>query len=192
MTNGRSLQIGDQAAELCLQIRHAVEGWLLYDALGTYVVVRNNLKRAKPFECAYYAIWQAAFTSMIVSSHNLMDTKRSHFSLFPFADALESAGEGTELVGEIRALRTIHEDLAKSLVRVRHTTFAHVDIAMSSKDQFNEAELQTAGLRNFINSLIRLFDSVSSFSSFRVVPPDPRVAYQMMEMLHLAVRAREM
>lgn len=191
MAKKKGMAVGEQAAELCLQIKYAVEGWWLYEALGTYVVVRNNQRRTRPFLSAYHAIWHAGFTSMIVSSHNLMDTRKSHFSLFAFADTLESEGTNSQLVSEIRNLLVQHDDFRKSLVRIRNKVFAHVESDMPTKQQFNEAKLRTAGLRIFIENLHSLFSPLSRHASVEVAAPDVKVRHQMMEMLHLAVRAKE-
>jgi hypothetical protein len=189
----KRIGLGDQAAELCIQIRQAVEGWWLYEGLATYVVVRNNQKRAKRFSNAYTAIWVSAFDTVVVCSYNLAVTQKteSPLTLETFADELDLAGEGKLLAVRLRAMRQRHAGFIKSLTRIRNKTTAHVDRSMTTNDQFTAARLANADIRNFLQDLVYIFDEIARFSSKDVGAPNPQVRHEMMQMLHLAIRSSE-
>lgn len=189
----KRISLGDQAAELCMQIRQAVESWWLYDALGTYVVVRNNKKRAKRFFNAYTAIWAAAFDSVIVCSYNLAVKQKDDaaLSLETFGDELDRVGKAPLLAVRLRDMREKHKVFVKSLIRIRNKTTAHVERSMTTSDQFNAASLGTADIRNFLQDLIFIFHAIAPYSSKDIGAPDIGVRHEMMQMLHLAIRSSE-
>lgn len=190
---GKKIDISEQAAELCMQIRQAVESWWLYDALGNYVVVRNGKERARPFARAYFAIWNSAFDSVIVCAHNLVVTPKTDKPLTfeTFADDLAANGQGALLAVRLRAMRKKHSRFVESLIRIRNKTTAHVDRSMTTERQFNAAQLGTADIRNFLQDLVYLFHAISKFSSKDIGPPDKAVYHQMEQMLHLAIQRKE-
>lgn len=186
--------LGDQAAEICMQIRRAVESWWIYDALGDYIIVKGNQRRAKSFVGAYSAIWTAAFDTMIVASYTLIVTSRDGkpLTLETFADELELAGGDQRLVDGIRAMPGKHSKFIKSLQRIRNKATAHVDRSMPTQQQFNDALLGTEWIRDFLQDLVYLYGAIAGYSSKDIGTPDIAVRAQMQQMIHLAIRHREM
>lgn len=189
----RVMSLGDQAAEICMQIRRAVESWWLYDALGDYIIVKGNQKRARSFVNAYAAIWASSFDTMIVASYNLIVTSQDGkpLTLVTFADELDSHGLDPRLVSALRAMPTKHHRFVKALQRIRNKATAHVDRAMPTQQQFNDALLGTEWIREFLQDLVYLCHAVSRHSSKDIGLPNDAVRAQMQQMLHLAIRYRE-
>lgn len=187
------MSLGDQAAELCMQIRRAVESWWLYDALGDYIVTKNNQRRAKPFVNAYSAIWNSSFDTMIVASYNLIVTPpdNKQLTLKTFAAELEQGGGDPRIVRAIRAMPEKHGKFIKALQRIRNKTTAHIDRSMPTLEQFNAALLGTEWIRDFLQDLVYLFGAIARYSSKDIGPPDIAVRAQMQQMLHLAIRYRD-
>jgi hypothetical protein len=193
MAKDRAMSLGEQAAEMCMQIRRAVESWWLYDALGDYIVTKNNQRRAKPFVNAYSAIWTSSFDTMIVASYNLIVTPpdNKQLTLKTFAVELEQSGGDARLVRAIRAMPAKHVDFIKALQRIRNKTTAHIDRSMPTQQQFNSALLGTEWIRDFLQDLVYLFGGIARYSSKDIGPPDIAVRAQMQQMLHLAIRYRD-
>ncbi|WP_229978730.1 hypothetical protein [Stenotrophomonas lactitubi] len=187
------MSLGDQAAELCMQIRRCVESWWLYDALGDYIIVKGNQGRARSFAHAYSAIWSSSFDTMIVAAYSLIVTSRDGkpLTLVTFADELDASGIDARLASALRSMPTKHDRFVKALQRIRNKATAHVDRAMPTQEQFNDALLGTEWIREFLQDLVYLFHAIARLSSKEIGPPDDAVRAQMQQMLHLAIRQRE-
>lgn len=188
---GKEMSVGDQAFELCQEIRSAVESFWAFTAISEYMDRPQGLLARDRFMEIYLLLVNNSFDAMVVAIFNLLDRSGRVMTLKTFAAALERAGEPEEIIQHIRGVYDHHEILWKAICRVRNNGVAHLNSIQPSRSHMLEASLGVREIRSFLQDAILVFDSAAPYCTLEVGPPSRKVESQASQLFHLATAMSE-